>query len=63
MKQIITTMALLFLGIFVIGQAYPVQDNRNTNQDARLKYTRATKQGIDSLIIQVWDESGRLIKL
>jgi hypothetical protein len=29
-------MALLFLGLFVIGQAYPIQDNKNPNQDAPL---------------------------
>ena len=59
MKQIITTMALLFLGLFVIGQADPIQDNNNSYQNAQMKSSQAIKHGIDSLIIQVWDESTR----
>jgi hypothetical protein len=57
MKLIITTMALLFLGLFVIGQADPIQDNNNSYQNAQMKSSQAIKHGIDSLIIQVWDES------
>jgi len=58
MKNKITFLTMMLLAtLFAIGQSHLFQTDRNFPQNPTLKSSLETKQQLDSLVTQIWDET------